>query len=148
MALVNLDDINVHLPEDKLAALDADDDPSCIDAARIVKAKLSGTFSPTVLAGWTTPETTPEIIRAIAGRLVAALYYSRAFSAETTEAPEYAQNLYNEAMSMLMQIVTGDMVIPEVPDEDQPTTGGNLTDDDYTPNASSPAAMFTVSQVW
>lgn len=147
MPLVSLDDINVFLPSDKLEALDADDDSSVLDAERIIKGKLSGTFSPTVLASWSTPAATPETIRAIAGRLVAALYYARSFSEESTQAPQYSQNLYNEALSMLDCIVDGSIVLVEVSTEDQPSVG-NLTSDDFLPNNDSPAPKFTMEQVW
>lgn len=148
MPLVSLDDINVFLPQDKIEALDADDDNSALDAERIVKATLSGTFSPTVLASWATPATTPETIRAIAGRLTAALFYSRSLSEEQTEVNEYAQKLYNEAMSMLESIKQGFITLPEVDDEDQPTTGGSLDTTDFFPNATTPGPVFTMGQTW
>jgi hypothetical protein len=149
VSFVTLEDINVHLGETLLQALDADDDPSVLDAERIIKGKLSGTFSPTVIASWVSPATTPETIRAIAGRFVAALYYARAYSEEQTQTPEYAQKLYDEAMSMLQCIVDGDIILPEVADVDQPTTGGNLESADFLPNDStSPGSLFSVSEVW
>lgn len=147
MPLVSLDDINVFLPTDKIEALNADDDASVLDAERIVKSKLSGTFSPTVLASWTTAANTPQTIRAIAGRLAAALYYSRTFSEESTQAPQYSQNLYNEAMDMLNGVADGSIVLPEVATVDQPSIG-NLTSDDFLPNDNSSAAKFTMDQVW
>lgn len=148
MSFVDLDDVNVFLPTDKLEALDADNDASVLDAERIIKAKLSGTFSAATIATWSTPAATPGTIRAICGRLVAALYYARAFSAETTEAPEYAQNLYNDAMNMLECIKTGDIILVEVPTAEQPTAGGQLGTADFLPNSSSPGPFFTMTEVW
>lgn len=148
MSFVTLDDVNVFLPVDKLEALDADNDSAVLDSERIIKAKLSGTFSATTIASWVSPATTPETIRAICGRLVAALYYAKAFSAETPDVPTYAQNLYNDAMNMLECIKTGDIILPEVPTVDQPTTGGTFGAADFLPNASSPGPFFTMSEVW
>jgi hypothetical protein len=145
--LATLDDVNVFLGDDKLQALEADDDSSQVDAERIIKAKLSGTYSPVVLAGWTTPETTPETIRAVAGRLVAALYYARAYSEETVTTPAYSQKLYDEAMMILCKIVDGLISLPEVPDAEQPNTGGRLTGDDFLPNSDT-QPKFTMSEVW
>jgi hypothetical protein len=147
MSLATLEDVNVFLGEDKIQALDADDDSSQLDAERIVKGKLSGIYSPVVLASWTTPPTTPQYIRAIAGRLVAALYYARAFSEEAVTVPAYAQKLYDEAMDMLCKVYDGIVVLPEVPIGDQPTSGGRLTGDDFLPNSDT-QPKFTMSEVW
>jgi hypothetical protein len=147
VSLASLDDVNVFLGEDKLQALDADDNSSQLDAERIIKGKLSYIYSPVVLASWTTPPTTPEYIRAIAGRLVAALYYGRAYSEEAVTVPAYAQKLYDEAMEMLCKVYDGIVILPEVPAVDQPTTGGRLTSGDFMPT-SNEAPKFTMNEVW
>ena len=147
MPLASLDDVNVFLGEDKLQALDADDNSSQLDAERIIKGKLSGTYSPVVLASWSTPVTTPEYIRAIAGRFVAALYYGRTYSEETVTVPAYAQKLYDEAMEMLCKVYDGIVVLPEVPDSEQPSVGGRLTGTDFLPNSDT-QPKFTMSEVW
>ena len=148
MPLVSLDDINVFLPLDKIEALDADDDTSALDSERIVKGKLAGIFSPTVLAAWSTPATTPAVIRAIAGRLTAALYYARTYSEESLEANEYAQKLYNEAMDMIQQIKDGDIVLTEVADADQPTSGNNIDNATFWPNSTTDGPVFTMADKW
>lgn len=146
MPLCSLDDINVHLPQDKLQALNADDDAPQLDAERIVKGTLSDTFSPATLAAWTTPATTPSTIRAIAGRLVAALLYARAFSSEVDAVPDWAQKLYDDAMNMLNAVVSGNITLPEV--SEVPTTGGNLTTADFSPNADTPGPFFTMTKAF
>lgn len=145
MPLVGTDDINVHLPEDKLVVYNADDDAPLRDAERIIKARLAGMFSPATLAGWTEPgpifppATVPLVIQSIAGRLVAALTYAKAFSSEIAGYPEYAQHLYDEAMNMLNDILLGVIIIPEDEGGEAVDTGGHLTSDMFWPNNSTPA---------
>jgi hypothetical protein len=146
--LASLDDVNVFLADDKLQALDADDNASQLDAERIIKGKLSGTYSPVVLASWTTPVTTPEYIRAVAGRLIAALYYARAYSEETPAVPAYAQGLYDQAMAMLCKVVEGFVILPEVPTSEQPSIGGRLDSTDFLPNGDTIGPVFTMTEVW
>ena len=150
MPLVAIKDVNVHLPQDKLLVLNADDDALQLDVERIIKAKLSGTFSPTTLASWTAagdtfpPATVPHIIQEIAGKLIASMVYARAFSSEVGGVPEYAQKLYDEAMFMLEQIIIGDIVIPgeELPGGEIVDTGNRLTNDMFWPNADTVGARF------
>ena len=150
MPLAAVKDVNVHLPQDKLLVLNADDDALQLDVERIIKAKLSGTFSPTTLASWTLagddfpPATVPHIIQEIAGKLIASMVYARAFSSEVGGVPEYAQKLYDEAMLMLEQIILGDIVIPgeELPGGEVVDTGNRLTNDMFWPNADTVGARF------
>ena len=148
MSLVVLDDINVHLPKDKLVVLEADDDALQLDVERIIKARLSGTFSPVTLASWTTPGTTPGTIQGIAGRLIAAFVYARAFASESVGLPEYAQWLYDQAMMSLDYIVTGSITLPEVTTE-VGDTGSRFTQDFFWPNDStSTEGRFTMQDVF
>lgn len=145
-SLATLDDINVHLPEDKLAVLDADDTALQLDAERTVKARLSGTFSPVVLAGWTNDTNTPEIIKEVIGKLIAAKVYARAFSSEVGGVPEYAQWLYDQAMDILDGIILGTIVVPEV--TDPPDTGQHLTRDMFWPNNDTGGPRFKRTDVF
>ncbi|KKW09706.1 MAG: hypothetical protein UY48_C0055G0009 [Candidatus Gottesmanbacteria bacterium GW2011_GWB1_49_7] len=141
-SLASLDDINVHLPSDKLGLADGDDTEMQLDAERIIKGYLSTVYSAATLAEWADPATTPGLIRAIAGRLIAAFYYALRFSEDSVERPEYAQFKYDEAMSMLKQIVAGTLLLPEV--TETPTTGLSFTSADFWPNDDDP--VFTMSK--
>lgn len=143
MPLASLEDINLHLPDDKIEVDLAQYVPLQLDAERIVRGYLAGYFTSSVLAGWTTPDLTPGLIRAIVSRFVAAFYYRERYSEDSLEDPGYAQNKYNEAMSMLKAILSGDMVIEEVVD-DSPI--GKFTSEDFWPNDSTPGPMFTMTQ--
>src|SRR6516164_8927952 len=101
MALASLSDINVHLPEDKLEVVPAQYSDVQLDAERVVRGYLSGYIDPVVLAGWSNPTVTPEIIRAVVGRLCAAFWYRKRYSEDSLVDPQFALIKYNEAISML-----------------------------------------------
>ena len=140
--LASLNDINVHLPSDKLILEDGDDTEMQLDAERIIKGYLSTVYSAATLAEWADPDSTPETIRAIAGRLVAAFYYALRFSEDSVERPEYAQFKYDEAMALLDKIVAGTIKLTDVTEE--PTTGLSFTSADFWPNDDEP--VFTMSK--
>jgi hypothetical protein len=131
MALIDDTDINVHLPQDKLSAESAADYLEEVknDVERVIRGTLAGTVDPTEMATWTTPGATPELIRAIGGRLGAAFIYRLRYSEDSLDDPSYAQLKYNEAMEMLKGIVSGTFVLEEVPDESL-----GLTTDMFYPN--------------
>lgn len=151
MPLVLVTDVNVHLPQDKLLVLNADDNALQLDVERIIKAKLSGTFSPATLASWLVPgevfppASVPHVIQEIAGKLIASMVYARAFSSEVGGVPEYAQKLYDEAMLMLEEIILGSIVIPpeELPGGETVDTGNRFTRDMFWPNADTGGDRFT-----
>lgn len=141
MALASLDDINVHLPEDKLEVFDAEDEHLQIDCDRIIKGWLAGTYSAATLAAWTTPATTPSLIRAVAGRFMAAFVYKKAYSEDSTRIPPYAQMKYDEAMTMLNMIKDGQLLLSDVVE----VPGTTFTGDLFWPNDDTDAPKFTMS---
>lgn len=136
-SLATLNDINTHLEETRLKATDAEVELLQLDALRVVKGMLSNTYSPATLAGWTDPSETdpndpdyvPEIIRAIAGRFIAAKYYARKTSIEQVEVPDYAQWLYDAAMADLNAIIAGTLVLIDV--DEVVDTGSTITDANF-----------------
>jgi len=142
MAIVDDNDINKFLPQDKLSA-----ESSLLleetkeDAERIVTGNLAGYVDSTIMATWTTPDDTPGIIRAIGGRLCAAMIYRRSYSEDSLDDPTYAQTLYDQAMSLLNRIITGDLTI-----DDTIVPGIELTTDLFYPNdPNTDAPKFTMS---
>lgn len=127
MALVDKDDIQVHLPVEKFNIDDMPDslNIAILDVERIVKGRLSGVFAPATLADWSTPDDTPEYIRAIGGRLAAALLYRLRLAEDYPEDTEYAQTKYQEGMLMLEMVASGSVVLPEV--TEVISTGAHLT---------------------
>jgi hypothetical protein len=141
VALASLDDINIHLPDDKIEVDSARYELLQLDAERVVRGYLAGYIDPTVLVTWTSPEATPDLIRAIAGRLVAAFYYRERYSEDSLADPEYAKLKYDEAIAWLTAIQLGTMSIGVV------VTGGeSLTESDFWPNATTPGPIFTMDQ--
>jgi len=134
MAFASEDDINLHLPDDKLEVDDARYVPLQQDGERVVRGYLAGHISPDTLATWTDPDTTPEVVRAITGRLIAAFYYRLRYSEDGVTDPQYAQVKYNEAIAMLQGIISGEITMVEVTD----TVGsGRLTSIDFYPNTAA-----------
>src|SRR5687768_4214396 len=109
--LATLDEVNVHLPSDIIQLTNAEDDQLQLDAERIIKGYLAGTFAPLTLAGWSDPTSTPEVIRGIAGRFIAAFYYKLRFAASDPRVPKYAQDKYDEAWLLLNQVKTGELTL-------------------------------------
>jgi hypothetical protein len=145
MALVDDNDINKFLPEDKLIA-EAEPLYAEIleDIERVIRGTLAGHVSATDMALWLTPATTPGIIRAIGGRLGAAFIYRRRYSEDSLEDPQYAQFLYNEAIGWLAGIVAGTISIDVIP-----TETGELTTDMFYPNdPNTQPPKFTMDSVF
>lgn len=116
MPIVDDADVQIHLPIDKIKVEAIPDDLAKAkeDTERIIRGYLSGVIDSATLAAWNTPENTPEIIRAIAGRMCAALIYRTRFSEQSLDDPQFAQNKYEEAMAMLNQIISGELPVEGV----------------------------------
>ncbi len=145
MALIDDTDIQVHLPVDKFLLEDLPDELSKVklDVERIIRGRLSNTFSPTTLAGWSTPATTPEYIRALGGRLASALLYSLRLAQDYPDDTDYARRKYREGMQMLEMVADGLVLLPEV--SEIIDTGARLTTGNYT---ILPDPKFTMDSVF
>lgn len=145
MALVDDNDINVHLPTDKISAEEGDLlEEIKEDIERIIKGYLAGHVDAAILVTWATPDTTPATIRAIGGRLGAAFIYRKRYSEDSLDDPQYAQFKYNEAMQMLQMIISGDIVI-------DPTDPGGITftlDMFYPNDPNTDPPKFRMSDVY
>lgn len=115
--MASLNDINANLDGEVVEATASNTDLIQISVARVIRGFLAQIVDPTIMVTWTTPETTPDIIREVAGKMIAAqLYYNETAKSTTTVAPtHYAQILYNQAMELLNQIVQGEVVIGGIP---------------------------------
>lgn len=142
--LVSIADVQTWLQEDKLPVDDANMQKPAIDAERIIRSQLSGLFTTTVMSGWDSPANTPDLIRSIAGRLTAAYLYRAIYSEEGTSVPEYATELYNEALMMLNSVVSGNLTVVDSGGNPIDTTGTNLLG--FAPNDNAP--QFTMDQVF
>ena len=121
----------------------SDEDQFQIDAERIIRGYLSNVYSSTTLASWTTPNQTPGLIRSVAGRLIAAWFYGAKYSGEVSEWNDYSDKLYKDAIAMLEQIQSGDLVLIEV--DEEMTTGDTITSADFWPNDLE-GSMFKLEQ--
>jgi hypothetical protein len=145
MPLIDDNDIQVHLPVDKLKLEDIPDSVTEVklDVERIIKGHLSGTFAPLTLAGWSTPGSTPEYVRAIGGRLAAALLYRLRLSQDYPDDSAYALLKYSEGMDMLNLVVAGSVTLPEV--VETVDTGAHLSVNHFT---ELPDPKFTMDDVY
>lgn len=144
--LASIDDINANLPADTdMPVVVADDNNTeliQISVARIVRGYMSRIVDNSVLLSWSTPESTPGIITEIAAKLIASqLYYNRTSQASPImDDHNYAQHLYDQAIALMQQVITGDILIEGIS-----TNAAELSDLDYWPNSSTDRA-FTRGQ--
>lgn len=148
-------DINGFLASNQNMAVTSSDpatesyDDMQTDASRVVKSQLSGVFPTATLVSWVDPDSTPATIRAIAGRLIAARWYSKQVTADEDRViPGYAQSLYNEAIAMLGQIRAG--TLPVLDDDGNPIPGVTTQESvtDFWPNDTTAGPYFTMDKVW
>jgi len=105
--LASLSDVNAHLPPN-VQINNSVDDSLQVDALRLIRGQLVTIFTPAVLNSWADPESTPELIRSIAGRLIASKYYAKTMAGQVPdEMAAYAVSLYNEAIGLLTDIKSG-----------------------------------------
>lgn len=147
--LASLDDIQTHLPVDKLDVSASVAESAInlleIDVDRLIKGMLSGVFTPLTLAGWDEPDHTPDQIRRIAGMLIAAIFYAQRFSEDNaTVGTGFAQNLYNCGLSALNEIITGQIILPSP----TPTPGTVFNESFFLPNSSSTPPKFSMDTVF
>lgn len=141
MPLVDDADVQAHLPSDKLKFEEIPDDREklILDAERVIRGYLAGVINAATLATWTTPDSTPSLIRAIGGRLVAAAAYRLRYSEDSLDDPEYAQFKYNEAMNLLMGVINGSIILTEVP-----TESAQFDNTYFWPNSTTDGPKFTM----
>lgn len=141
-----IDDIRTHLPLDKVTIEHGDDDLLQVDAYRLIRARLAGTFDTTVIESWSSPANTPEIIREIAGKIIAAKFYANLVAEDEADGSMFAQGLYNEAIATLNDIRNGTLTVLNTIGEELDNV--NFTETSFWPNDSSPASSFAVEDTW
>lgn len=126
--MASLSDINAHLPNDvdvKVVVANPQNTAILqISVARSIRGYLSRVIDNATLLSWTSPEATPDTIREIAARLIAAqLYFNKnAEQSLTIEDNSFAQKKYDEAIAMLQQIIDGSIDLPTITIENEGLT--------------------------
>lgn len=145
----DLRDVNTHLPQDKLP-MDSSVLPLFgLDADRIIRGYVGGVIPITTINAWADPDTTPEIIRAIAGRLIASAYYAERYAENSDTVPVYAQSLYNQAIASLTGIMAGRILVIDPDGSTIEVTSGGLKNTMFAPNDSTvPTPAFTRAQIF
>lgn len=113
--MASLADINANLDGEIIQATPDNSAIVQISVARIIRGYLSRVFSNAILLSWNKPTNTPEIVREIAGKLIASQVYFNKAATQSLEVTDdnFAQRKYNEAMTLLRQILSGEIVIPD-----------------------------------
>ena len=143
--LASLDDINANLPSEEnvvVKATTANSDLIQVSVSRVVRGYLSSTLTSDILMSWNEPDETPDIIREIAAKLIAAqLFFSEVAKSSLDIDPNgFAQKLYNEAMALLNGITSGAIQI-EDPDGGLIIIPTGLSDLDFWPTDNSDMAF-------
>ena len=114
--LASIEDVNAYLTDQVIVADDVNTALLQISTARIVRGYLSRVIDNGILALWASPDDTPEIVREIAGMLIASQLFFDKTILSTVEVDQrhYAQILYDRAMKMLNDIISGLITLPEV----------------------------------
>lgn len=141
----SLDDIQAHLPPGKAEIEDADDDLLQVEAFRLIRAKLASTFATSTITTWVSPATTPEIIRTVAGMVIAAKWFAELYAEDSDEDAKYANNLYNQAMALIADIQNGNAPVIDIDDTTVLSGSGLLSSDDFYPNDTVPP-KFTMDK--
>jgi hypothetical protein len=139
----SLNDVNVFLPQDKLPMDSSEIEPFALDSERIIRGYVGGVIPYATYNAWADPDSTPELIRAIAGRLIASAFYAERYSEDDPNVPAYAQSLYNVAIGYLMGIKAGTQVVIEADGTTIDVSSSQLTNKDFLPNDLSTPAAFT-----
>lgn len=139
-------DIQAWLQPDKIVVDDANSGKPNIEATRIIKGQLTGFFAPVVVATWADPNSTPQLIRGIAGRLTASFMHATIYSEESDrEISQYSQWLYDGAMALIAQILAGTLVVTDDDGNPIDTTGSGLLSF-FPDNTTVP--LFTIDKAF
>lgn len=130
--MATLDDVNGNLDGTVIEATADNSNLVQISVARVIRGYLSPLYDSATLMGWATPEDTPETIREIAAKLIAAQVYFHLAARQSFDINDdnYAQRLYDEAMKMLQGIIDGTIIVGE---EGEVPVGPGLSEGDYFP---------------
>jgi len=122
MAYASIDDINAVLPAGSNtsgAVVKADDvntDTLAISAERVIRGYLARVVPTATMASWDEPASTPEIITEIAALLIGSqLYFNQTAASDLTiEERHVSQVLYDRAMKLLQDVLSGVIEIPDI----------------------------------
>lgn len=142
--LASLDDVNGNLDGEVIEATADNSNLIQISVARVVRGYLSPIVDTTTLMSWQSPETTPNIIREIAAKLIAAQVYFTLAARQSLDMSNdnFAQRLYDQAMAMLQGVISGTIIIDGVVE----TPIMEFGDTDYFPVDDTDRA-FTVGMI-
>lgn len=129
MAVVTLPEVQQWLETTKMSL--AAVDPELSESARLVVfGKVSGTYD---TSEWVDVATTPKLIRATIGKLVAAWEYLKAYGEE--DESTYGSRMERQVYELLKEIDNGNVLLEEYPE-----IAGTLSEPVFYPNDESNAS--------
>lgn len=135
MSLATYEDANGYLDANKLQlAAQSEIAEQAVTADSIVRSKLADTFTEQAPLWDSVSITypTPNLVRTIAGMLMASFKYAEIYSEESLVGNPYADKLEARAMALLQGIVDGTMILEDV--DYGPDASGDFSQDDFWPN--------------
>jgi len=122
MSFTTVDDINAYLPDGSNAASPAVEADSVnvakiqLSVERVIRGYLARILSTATMAAWDEPVNTPDIIREVAAMLEAAQLFFDQVAASSLDLDDrhIAQVLYDRAMLILNDIISGQIIVPNV----------------------------------
>jgi hypothetical protein len=140
MPNVSRDEVQAWL-ENTRAHLDDLEDELEVSIATQVLSRLAHSYDITV---WTTPETTPQLVRTIIAMKYASWYYQRSYSEDSDTANDYALLLNANAETLIEGIISGANKLPEVEGVANPET---LNQPTFYPNDTT-EPVFKMGRLW
>ena len=140
--LASTDDVNGNLDGEVIEATADNTVLIQLSVARVIRGYLAALVPTTTLMSWSEPELTPDIVREIAAKLIAAQLYFVMAARQSFQIDDnnYGQRLYDEAMKMLQDILDGVIVLP--PEVVPPGEGTMaMSGLDYFPNSDADRAF-------
>jgi hypothetical protein len=110
MSLITVQDAKGWVQTGKLTITELDTD--LLDQ---IEAEVLGRIAATyAITTWTTPSTTPRLVRVAIAKLYVCYLYMRVYSEDEDGTPSYSYNLRMNAEMLITGIVDGTITLPEV----------------------------------
>jgi hypothetical protein len=108
MAYITIADVNAWLDSTKFPNLQLDPDFQPQIEEEVI-ARIRSTYDTST---WTTPDTTPRLVRTAIAKLYAAWTYNKAYSEDNNDTNNYATRLTANAERLISGIVDGTIELP------------------------------------
>ena len=149
MALITIDDVQAWFTTDRLSLDITDDLPEEVSISPEILASVSTRYD---VSDWTTPSTTPQLIRSVISARVAAIRYSKQYADQVDEIV-YADWLHDWAMTTLEGIINSTIPLLDIVTDAELLTAQTASSVKFFPTDVSSATdadppKFTMDKVF